>query len=110
MVLLPITIEAKPTKAQELEQTLVLLAQQVRQEPGCLSAHGYRDVEQDHSFCFVEAWATQADEYTYMQSEDWRILRGAMKLLGVTGKVQFGTVTETHEEQLVETPAQVRGQ
>ena len=77
---------------------------------GCLSVHGYHDVEHDHSLCLSEAWATQADVDTYMQSEDWTIPRGTTKLLGVTGQVQFCTVTETHEEQLPGKPAQVGGQ
>jgi len=57
MVLLITTVNAKPDKAQELKQALVLLAQQVRLEPGCLSAHCYRDVEQADSLCLIEAWA-----------------------------------------------------
>ena len=70
MVLLLSTIEAQSTKSQELGQTLALLAKQARQEPGCLSAHGYRDVEQADSLCLVEAWATQADVDAYQQTED----------------------------------------
>ena len=58
MVLLFITIEAQPTKAQELEQVLVQLAQRARQAPGCLSAHCYSDAEQADSLCLVEQWAT----------------------------------------------------
>ena len=49
MVLLLITIEAQPTKCGELEQTLRLLVGQVREEPGCLTSHVYRDVEQSRS-------------------------------------------------------------
>jgi len=95
MVLLITTINAKPDKAQELEQTLVLLGQSARKMPGCLSYHVYRDVEQADSLCLIEAWATQADVDAYRQTEDWTILRGATHLLGVTGQAQFCTVTET---------------
>ena len=105
MVLLITTINAKPDKAQELEQTLVLLGERARQIPGCLSAHCYSDAEQADSLCLVEQWATQADVDAYRHTEDWMILKGATKLLGVTGQVQFCTVTETHEERLDGTPA-----
>ena len=65
MVLLITTVIAKPTKDQELQQILVLLAQQARQIPGCLSAHCYSDAEQADSLCLVEQWATQADVDVY---------------------------------------------
>lgn len=110
MVLLVITIEAQPDKFRELEQTLVLLGKQARQAPGCLSAHCYSDAEQADSVCLVEQWATQADVDTYHQSDDWRILRGATKLLGVAGQVQSYSVTETHVEQLEGKSAQTSGQ
>ena len=108
MVLLLSTIEAKSTKSQELGQTLALLAKQARQMPGCLSAHGYRDVEQADSLCLVEAWATQADADVYKWMDDWIILKGATELLCVTGQVQFYTVTET--EDLDAPPSQGSGQ
>ena len=63
--------------------------------PNYLGCHVYRDVEQADSLCLVEAWATQVDVDTYMQWEDWRVIQGATKLLGVTGQVQFCTVTQT---------------
>ena len=108
MIVLIVTVNAKPGKARELEQTLVLLAQRARQEPGCLSAHCSRDVEQVESLCLIEAWATQADVDAYRQTEDWLVLKGATKLLGVTGQAQFCTVTET--ENLDATPAHPSGQ
>jgi quinol monooxygenase YgiN len=103
MILLIMTVNAKPDKARELEQTLVLLAQRARQEPGCLGRHVYRDAEQADGLCLIEVWATQMDVDAYRQTVDWLVMKGATELLGVTGQVQFCTVTET---ELIDVPSE----
>jgi quinol monooxygenase YgiN len=95
MVILLNTIEAKPSKSKELEQTLFLVAEQVRREPGCVSVHCYRDVQHDHTLCLVEEWATQADADAHLHTEGWTILRGATALLGTTAQIQWCAVSRT---------------
>ncbi|MCC6967631.1 MAG: antibiotic biosynthesis monooxygenase [Nitrospira sp.] len=102
MVLLLITIDAQPTKSRELEQTLCLLAGQVREEPGCLRSRIYRDVEQDHTLCLIESWASQADVDAHMQTEHWRILRGATELLGLSAQIQWCHISRTCGEEASE--------
>jgi quinol monooxygenase YgiN len=53
----------------------------VRKERGCVSSKFYRDVENENALCVFEEWESQADLDTHLRSDNFRVLRGALKLL-----------------------------
>jgi len=62
-------------------QTVNALIERVRQEPGCLSSELYQDLNKDKALCLLEEWATEAYLDTHLTSENFGILRGAVKAL-----------------------------
>ncbi|MGE0683352.1 MAG: putative quinol monooxygenase [Candidatus Binatia bacterium] len=102
MILLIIKIDVRPTKQKELVQTVSALAEQVRQEAGCVSSHCYRDVDHENTLCIVEEWATQADVDVHLRTDNWKVLRGAVKLLNGPAEIRFHTVSQTRGEEATE--------
>ena len=70
----------------------------VVQEPGCVSSRLYRDVENETALCVLEQWATRADLDAHLRSPNFRVLRGALKLLNGSAEIHFHSVSQTLEE------------
>ncbi len=85
MIFVTIKIDVRPAKQKELAQTLFALAGRVRKEAGCVSSRLYRDVENENALCVLEQWATGADLDAHLQSHNFRVMRGALKLLNGSG-------------------------
>jgi quinol monooxygenase YgiN len=102
MILVTIKIDVRSTKQKELAQTLSALAVRVRQEAGCVSSAFYREVENENALCVLEEWATQPDLDTHLRSDNFRVLRGAVKLLNGPAEMWFHSVSQTLGEEAVE--------
>ena len=102
MILVTIKIDVLPAKQKELAQTLCALSSWVRKETGCLSSQFYRDVENQNALCVLEQWANQSDLDAHLRSENFRVLRGALKLLNGPAEMRFHSVSRTLGEEAVE--------
>ena len=98
MILVTIKIDVRSTKQKELAQTLCALAGLVRKEAGCVSSAFYCDVEKENALCVLEEWATQADLDTHLQSDNFRVPRGSVKLLNEPAQMRFHSVSRTLAE------------
>ncbi len=95
MIVITIKMHALPAKRHELLQTLHELMDVMRTEKGYLNAHVHIDADNPNTFTFIEEWATPEDVDTYVQSEYFHVLRGAMKLLTSRSETTFQTVAAT---------------
>jgi quinol monooxygenase YgiN len=102
MIFVTIKIDVRPAKQKELAQTLFALAGRVRKEAGCVSSRLYRDVENENALCVLEQWATGADLDAHLQSHNFRVMRGALKLLNGPADMQFHSVSKTFGNETVE--------
>ena len=102
MILVTIKIAVRSTKQKELAQTLCALAGLVRKEVGCVSSAFYCDVEKENALCVLEEWESQADLDTHLGSDNFRVLRGAVKLLNGPAQMRFHSVEQTIGEEAVE--------
>ena len=102
MILVTIKIDVRSAKQKELAQTISALAVRVRKETGCVSSAFYREVENENALCVIEEWATQADLDAHLRSENFCVLRGAVKLLGGAAEMRFHSVSRTLGEEAVE--------
>ena len=80
MIVITITMNAHPSKRNELLQTLQGLLELLPEEKGYLNAQLEMDWD-NNAFTLVEEWNTRKDVDRYMQSKYFSVLRGAMKLL-----------------------------
>jgi len=60
MITLVAIAQAKPDKEKILEETLLALVPQVRQEAGCINYDLHRSLSKPGLFIFYENWADQA--------------------------------------------------
>ena len=102
MILVTIKIDVRPAKQKELEQTLSALAVRVRKEEGCVSSEFYREVENENALCVLEQWESQADLDAHLRSDNFRVLRGALKLLNGPAEMRFHYVSRKLGEEAVE--------
>jgi quinol monooxygenase YgiN len=102
MILVTIKIDVRSAKQKELAQTLSALAGRVRKEAGCVSSAFYRGVENENALCVLEEWATQPDLDAHLRSDNFRVLRGAVKLLNGPAPMRFHSVSQTLGEEAVE--------
>ena len=102
MILVTIKIVVRSAKQKELAQTLCALARLVRTEAGCVSSEFYRDAENENSLCVLEEWTTQAHLDAHLVSDNFRVLRGAVKLLNGPADMRVHSVAQTLGEEVVE--------
>ncbi|CAB1083324.1 hypothetical protein D1AOALGA4SA_10898 [Olavius algarvensis Delta 1 endosymbiont] len=102
MILITIKIDVRSARRKELAQTLSALAERVRKEEGCISSAFYREVENENALCVIEEWASQPDLDNHLGSDNFAVLRGAVKLLNGPAQMQFHSVSQTLGEEAVE--------
>jgi len=76
-----ITMQAIPARRHELLQTLQDLVPLMHRERGFIDACIRMDSGDRNRLTFIEKWETQETLGTYMESDLFHILRGALKLL-----------------------------
>ena len=81
MILVIIRMKVLPEKRKELSQTIASLIGPIRTEKGCLRCDFYRSMEDENKLHILEEWNTRENLNTHLDSERFRVLRGAMNLL-----------------------------
>ena len=78
-------ITVYPEKRIELSQTVTRLLDQVKDVKGCRTFRFYLDASDKNSSLLVSEWETESDYLSYLRSNDFAILKGAIKVLSVRG-------------------------
>jgi len=81
MVGLELRIRIEPDKRTEFLQMREMLKGRVRPE-GCIDQKIYEEVDGSNRFLWLERWKERAPLDDYMKSEDFRMLLGAVEVLG----------------------------
>ena len=92
MILVIIRMKVLPEKRMELSQTIALLIVSIRMEKGCQRCDFCQDVEDENRLFLLEEWDTEENIKSYVKSERFRVLRGAMNLLKEPYEMMFHTV------------------
>jgi quinol monooxygenase YgiN len=70
-----------PDKRSEFFQTVRRLVEPIRGTKGCLTFRLYIDAADENSSLLMGEWETEFDFNTYLHSNDFAILRGAITVL-----------------------------
>ena len=81
MVGLELRIRIKPEKRTEFLQMREMLQRRVRPED-CVDQKIYEEVDGSNNFLWSERWREKDPLDAYMKSEDFRMLLGAVEVLG----------------------------
>ena len=79
-------------KHMELSQTIASLIGSIRKEKGCQRCDFCRSMEDKNKLYLLEEWDTRENLMSYLKSERFRVLRGAMNLLQEPYAMRFHTV------------------
>jgi len=77
----------------ELSQAIASLSGSIGMEKGCQRCHFCQSIEDENQLFLLEEWDTQENFMTYLESEHFRVLRGAMNLLKEPQEMMIHTVS-----------------
>ena len=81
MILVTIRMKVLAEKRKELSQTIALLIGSIKTEKGCRRCEFYQSMEDENGLCILEEWDTRKNLNSHLNSEHFRVLRGAKSLL-----------------------------
>ena len=74
-------IALRPEKRIEFFQTIGRLVDPIKSTKGCLTFRCYVDSSDENSSLLMGEWETESDLDSYLRSEDFAILHGAITIL-----------------------------
>lgn len=88
-------ITIQPEKRTEFLQTIGRLLHPSKSAKGCRSFDFYFDATDENSSLLVSEWDTESDLNNFLESEDFRILRGAITVLCLRSIDSTASVTSS---------------
>ena len=92
MILVILRMKVFSEKRKELSQTIASLMGSIRSEKGCKRCDFCRSMEDENKLYLLEEWDTRENLMGYLNSGNFRVLRGAMNLLQEPYEMVFHTV------------------
>ena len=92
MILLIIRMNVLSEKRMELSQTIASLSGSIRMAKGCRRCDFCQSIEDENRLFLLEEWDTEENLMTHLNSEHFRVFRGAMSLLKEPYERMFHTV------------------
>ena len=101
MIVLTLKAKATPENCRELLKSFTTMLKHVRNLDGCLHCCCYRNIENDREFCFIEKWKTQEHLGTYLQSDLFGAMHGALKILTDSSEIEVSTLDESTYSEIL---------
>jgi quinol monooxygenase YgiN len=92
-VLTMVQMTVLPKKRRELLQTLETLKHSTSKiDSGCLDFRFYQEGANENSIMLILEWQTQESLAAYQNSEEYKILMGAISLLCASSELRIGAM------------------
>lgn len=101
MIIVRITMTARPEKRKEVMQTLLSMIEPTLQEKGCLSYRVFKDVADENVFSLIKEWETREDLGHHMRSDRFSVLLGTKILLTEQQNIQIHTISHSEGMEAV---------
>jgi quinol monooxygenase YgiN len=98
-----IKMRVPANKRMEVLQTIQTLLGTIRDEPGCISCTCCVDTEDEHIIIFTQEWETNENLTAHLQSDQFTVLLGVMKLLSIEPEIRINTITATSGADAIKT-------
>ena len=95
MIVTTTRMTVPPENQKELTQTVRLLLSQSRGAPGRLSSRLYSEIDSQDKYVLMEEWESRAHWVTYVKSDDFAVLFGAINALSNTAELEFLLLSHT---------------
>jgi quinol monooxygenase YgiN len=101
MIIVKITMAARPEKRKEVMQTLLSMIEPTLQEKGCLSYQVFQDINDENVFSLIKEWETREDLDHHMRTDRFSVLLGTKILLNEQQSIQFHTISHSEGMEAV---------
>ena len=101
MIIVRITMTARPEKRKEVMQTLLSMIEPTLQEKGCLNYQVFQDIDDENVFSLVQEWETREDLGHHMRSDRFGVLFGTKILLTEQQNIQIHTISHSEGMETV---------
>ena len=91
MILAIIRMKVPSEKRMELSQAITSLIASIRTEKGCKRCDFCQNMENENELCLLQEWGSQEALKTHLESDRFKVLRGAMSLLKEPCEMKFHT-------------------
>ena len=89
MIMMKIMVEVKSSKQKEFFQAIRSLKSSRKTHNGLRKLSFYQEIDNPESFSLIYEWDAWEDMDVYLGEEEFRVLRGAIKVLGENSVISF---------------------
>ena len=91
-----------PQKCDEALKILRSMAEQCREDPGCLSCHIYGDLQENNVLMLEEVWRSEEDLDLHLRSDEYRNLLLVLELALRQPEIRFDTISSSTGIETIE--------
>ena len=102
MILATIRMTIPPQKRGEALKILRSVAEQCRDDPGCLSCHIYEDLQENNVLMFEEVWRAEEDLDLHLRSDEYRKVLLVVEMALKQPEIRFDTISSSTGIETVE--------
>jgi len=106
MIFATVRMVIPPRKSDEALKILKSIADQCRDEPGCLSCHIYEDLQEENVLMLEDVWRSEKDLDLHLRSDEYRNLLLVLEMALQQPEIKFYTITR---QSGIETIEKARG-
>jgi quinol monooxygenase YgiN len=89
-------------KSDEVLKILRSVAEPCREDPGCISCHIYRDLQEKNVLMLEEVWKTREDLDTHIRSDEYRNLLLALETAVKQPEIRFETIMSSTGIEIIQ--------
>jgi len=102
MIFATVRMAIPPRKSDEALKVLRSIAEQCRDEPGCLSCHIYGDLQEKNVLMFEEVWRSEKDLDLHLRSDEYRNLLLVLEMALKQPEIKFYTISSSTGMETIE--------
>ena len=97
-----INVVIKQYKEYEFVKSVQSFSRKIRKEKACVDCIVYRDSEKENTFSLVGKWKTHQAMETHFNSQNFKVLVGAARVLAETFEINIAEVLKTGGFELID--------
>ena len=94
MIAMTVVVKVKPEKHEEFLQVMRSLNADQEIQEGLRKSTLYQEIDDQTGFSLIYEWETQEDLDRYLDAEKFRVLLGALKVLGEKSEIRYRRISE----------------
>jgi quinol monooxygenase YgiN len=102
MIQTTIRMKIPSQKSGEALRILRSMAEEFRDEPGCLSCHIYGDLQENNVLMLNEVWRSEEDLNLHLRSNEYRNLLLVLEMATKEPEIRFDTISSSTGIETIE--------